>query len=101
MKMESFEITDSGRREVVVKCCAQKTGFYEVSRAAFQHRFCFSRAQFLSARTCAGENGDFSKSLRTSKTKCRPKSAFLPRNSTLDGTRISTPRRQVAPAMHD
>jgi hypothetical protein len=33
MKMFVFETSDRRRRQVVVKCCAQKTGFYEVFAA--------------------------------------------------------------------
>ncbi len=79
MKMDGYNITDLRHGEVMPTCCAQNLGFYGVSRAAFRHRFCFSCATSFPARICAGENGDFSKSRRSSMAKCGRRGAFFSR----------------------
>jgi Protein of unknown function (DUF1598) len=94
IKMCELKITDLRRGQVVLKCGAQNLGFYEVSRAVFQHRFYFSRAQSFSARTCAG-NGDFSKSLSKSKMKCARQVPLFWRNSQFDVACISACRVQL------
>src|SRR5262245_44003064 len=87
MKMNDFQITASGPAEVVLKCGAQNAGFSDVSHAAFQHHFIFSRATSTGARTCAGENRDFQTSLARSMSKCGRQTAFFSGKSQVPAAR--------------